>query len=321
MIRSTPPGNLDSKSGRTMNSHSQHLAITEQRNPKTINLDRVPTLQMVQMMNAEDHLVAPAVAATLPVISDAIDEISRRMSEGGRLFYIGAGTSGRMGILDASECPPTFNADPEQVVGIIAGGEIAIRHAVEEIEDRPELGAADLAQKNLHPLDSVVGLASSGRTPYVLGAVKYARQLGAFTVGISCVPDSLLSTVVDLSIEPIVGPETLTGSTRLKAGTAQKMVLNMISTGVMVKLGKVYSNLMVDLRATNSKLRTRSVRIIQEACGVGEEQAAEVLQACDGEVKTAIVMVLNQTTPEIARSQLIQAGGNIHTAIQNELDE
>jgi N-acetylmuramic acid 6-phosphate etherase len=297
------------------------VSITEQRNPKTINLDRVSTLQMVQMMNSEDHLVAPAVAATLPVISDAIDEISRRMSEGGRLFYIGAGTSGRLGILDASECPPTFNADPEQVVGIIAGGEIAIRHAVEEIEDRPELGAADLAERNLKPLDSVVGLASSGRTPYVLGAVKYARQLGAFTVGISCVPDSLLSTEADLSIEPIVGPEALTGSTRLKAGTAQKMVLNMISTGVMVKLGKVYSNLMVDVRATNSKLRTRSVRIIQEACGVGEAQAAETLQACSGELKTAIVMLLNHTTPKMARNRLIQAGGNIHTAIQNELDE
>jgi N-acetylmuramic acid 6-phosphate etherase len=296
------------------------ISITEQRNPKTRDLDRVSTLQMVQMMNSEDHLVAPAVAKTLPVIAAAIDEISKRMSEGGRLFYIGAGTSGRLGVLDASECPPTFNADLDQVVGIIAGGDIAIRHAVEEIEDRPEQGAADLARQNLKSLDSVVGLASSGRTPYVLGAVKYARQLGAYTVAINCVPDSPLSKEVHLSIEPITGPETLTGSTRLKAGTAQKMVLNMISTGVMVKLGKVYSNLMVDARATNSKLRARSFRIIQEACGVGDEQAAEALQACDGEVKTAIVMVLNHTTPENARSLLIQAGGNIHTAVHNQSD-
>lgn len=297
---------------------STSSSITEQRNLNTIHLDQVSTLQMVQMMNSEDHLVAPAVAAALPQIAAAIDQISERMAAGGRLFYIGSGTSGRLGILDASECPPTFSADPGQVVGIIAGGDIAIHRAVEEIEDHPEQGIADLAQQQLTALDSVVGLASSGCTPYVIGAISFARQQGAFTVGVSCIPNSPLGDQVELSIAPVVGPEVLTGSTRLKAGTAQKMVLNMISTGVMVKLGKVYSNLMVDLRATNSKLRARSLRIVQDACGVGEDTAAQALQACNGEVKTAIVMLLNHTSPEQARQQLALVSGNARLAVKSQ---
>src|SRR5438105_11943978 len=228
---------------------------TEARNPASTNLDELTPLQLVQLMNREDSQVITAVATQAEVIAQAIAIIAERLRVGGRLIYVGAGTSGRLGVLDATECPPTFNSPPGQVVGIIAGGPTALTRAVEGAEDRPELAERDLAALQLSGQDVLVGIATSGRTPYVLGALHYAKRQGTPTIGLSCNPQSDLSGVADLAITPVVGPEVLSGSTRLKAGTATKLVLNMISTGAMVQLGKIYGNLMVDLRATNSKLR------------------------------------------------------------------
>jgi N-acetylmuramic acid 6-phosphate etherase len=288
---------------------------TEARNPASTNLDERTPLELVRLMNAEDTQVLAAVAGQAEAIARAVEVTADRLRRGGRLVYLGAGTSGRLGVLDAAECPPTFRSPPEQVLGIIAGGPPALTRAVEGAEDHPEFAELDLRAVNLGPADVLVGIATSGRTPYVQGGVQFARQVGAFTVGLSCNPDSELTALVDLAITPVVGPEVLTGSTRLKAGTATKMVLNMISTGTMVRLGKTYGNLMVDLRATNSKLRARTNRIVRQLTGLSEVEADELLQRCGGELKTALVARLAGVAADEARTRLQAAGGQVRTAL------
>ncbi len=290
--------------------------VTEARNPRTERIDVVSTLEMMQMINAEDQRVAQVVAGQLPAIAEAVDRISARMRSGGRLIYTGAGTSGRLGLLDASECPPTFNSSPEQVIGLIAGGEQAFSQAVEGVEDDPYAGALDLETLHVNERDCVVGLAASGRTPFVIGALKEARKRGALTVSIACNQSSVIEELADVAIALVVGPEVLAGSTRMKAGTAQKMTLNLISTGVMIRLGKTYSNLMVDVQATNSKLRQRARMIVAEACGIGLEEAALLLARCGNQVKTAIVTQLAGVTPEDARARLARAGGVTRRALE-----
>lgn len=303
------------------NQHANSPTLTEARNLATVNIDIVPTLEMVRMINAEDRRVAEAVAEELPRIAAAIDAIAARMQTGGRLIYIGAGTSGRLGVLDASECPPTFGTPPELVVALIAGGERAITTAVEGAEDNATAGAQEIAALNVGPADSVVGIAASGRTPYVLGGLAEARRRGALTIGLACNRAAELEALVEIAITPIVGPEVVSGSTRLKAGTAQKMVLNMLSTGVMIRLGKTFSNLMVDVQPTNAKLRERARRIVHEACasmgqGLCEAEAGALLDRCDGEVKTAIVVALTSASPEAARARLQEAHGVVRRALQ-----
>jgi N-acetylmuramic acid 6-phosphate etherase len=293
---------------------TDHL-LTEQRNPLTEEIDTLSTLEMVHVINHEDGRVASAVAETLPEVAMAIDEISARMRQGGRLIYVGAGTSGRLGILDASECPPTFNAPLGLVVGVIAGGAKAITSSVEAAEDDPNQGAADLEVLRLTALDSVVGLAASGRTPYVVGALEYARQIGSFTVSVACSHPSPMAEIAQVAIAALVGPEVVTGSTRLKAGTAQKMILNMLSTGVMIRLGKTYGNLMVDVQPTNVKLRQRARRIVAQACDLGLEAAEAKLAVCDGEVKTAIVATKLDIAPEEARQRLTTSQGIVRLAL------
>ncbi|HEY9078384.1 MAG TPA: anhydro-N-acetylmuramic acid kinase [Anaerolineaceae bacterium] len=289
--------------------------LTESRNPASMDIDRLTTLEMVKVMNSEDQKVPQALERVLPEIAEAIDRVAERMQQGGRLIYIGAGTSGRLGILDASECPPTFSADPSQVVGIIAGGAQAIQHAVEGAEDSEQMGVEDIRRLNVGRLDSVVGLAASGRTPYVIGGLREARVRGALTLSITCNSPSPVEEAADIRISPLVGPEILTGSTRLKAGTAQKLALNMLSTGVMIRLGKTYGNLMVDVQATNQKLRQRARRIVAQACGIDEQEAGDILQQCNGEVKTAIVMHLGAVSVEEARHRLSRAKGVVRQAL------
>ena len=265
---------------------------TEQRNPNTLDIDRVSTQELVRLMNAEDKKVAEAVEKVLPQIAEAIDLIARQLSIGGRLIYCGSGTSGRLGALDAAECPPTFGADPGIVVALLAGGPSAMTTAVEGAEDSAEAGEQDLRAIGFSEKDVLVGIAASGRTPYVLGAMAYARRLGAGVIGVTCCPGSKVDAAADIPISPQPGPEVITGSTRLKSGTAQKMVLNMLSTGAMIRLGKVYSNLMVDVKATNEKLHARAVSIVCSAAGVSREKAAETLEQAGYAAKTAIVMLL-----------------------------
>jgi anhydro-N-acetylmuramic acid kinase len=291
-------------------------AQTEARNPRTLDIDQIPTLEMLRRINAEDRRVPEAVALQLPAIAEAVDRIAERMQRGGRLIYMGAGTSGRLGLVDASECPPTYNTPPSLVIGLIAGGTRAFTEAVEGGEDNAEAGARDLQRLDVGPNDTVVGLAASGRTPYVIGGLEEARQRGALTVSLACNHPSALEAVADIAIHPVVGPEAIAGSTRMKAGTAQKMVLNLLSTGVMVRLGKTYSNLMVDVQATNKKLRQRARRIVAEACGIAVEEAAAALDRCDGEVKTAIVAHLGEMAPEEARARLQAAGGVTRAALE-----
>src|ERR1700761_7643210 len=262
---------------------------TEARNPRTQNIDQIPTLDMVRLINDEDAKVAAAVATVLPQIARAIDAIAQRFQQGGRLFYTGAGTSGRLGVLDASECPPTFSVSPDLFHAIIAGGDTALRKSSEQSEDSPEQGAADLATAGITAQDALIGIAASGRTPYVLGALAHARKLGALTIALACVPDSAIAAASDIAIAPVTGPEILTGSTRMKAGTATKLVLNMISTGVMIKTGAVYGNLMVNMQTTNTKLVDRAQRIIVAATGVDQPTATKLLTEA-GTIKTAIVM-------------------------------
>jgi N-acetylmuramic acid 6-phosphate etherase len=288
---------------------------TEARNPASTNLDELTPLELVQLMTAEDARVVPAVAGQAEAIARAVEVIADRLRRGGRLVYVGAGTSGRLGVLDAAECPPTFSSPPEQVLGIIAGGPAALTRAVEGAEDHPEFAELDLKAAGLSAGDVLVGIATSGRTPYVQGGVRYARQVGAFTIGLSCNPDSDLLPLVDLAITPVVGPEVLTGSTRLKAGTATKLVLNVLSTATMVRLGKTYGNLMVDLRATNSKLRARTNRIGRQLTGLSEAEAAALLEECGGELKTALVARLAGVSPERARERLRTAGGQVRRAL------
>jgi N-acetylmuramic acid 6-phosphate etherase len=291
------------------------LTLTEERNPLTRDIDTLSTLDMLNLINAEDQKVALSVRDELPNIAAAVDAITARMQRGGRLIYIGAGTSGRLGVLDASECPPTFGTLPELVVGLIAGGLAALTDAVEGAEDDREGGAADIAELDANENDSVIGIAASGRTPYAFGGLHEAKKRGALTVSITCNRPSPLEELAEIGIAPVVGPEVISGSTRLKAGTAQKMVLNMISTAVMIRLGKTYTNLMVDVQPTNAKLRQRARRIVAEATGLDLQRATKILSACNGEVKTAIVAVLAGISPELARIRLHKTGGYVRKAI------
>ncbi|MEN8078706.1 N-acetylmuramic acid 6-phosphate etherase [Clostridioides difficile] len=289
---------------------------TESRNKDTLNIDKVSTLEMVKIINNEDKKVALAVENELPQIAEAIDGIVERINRGGRLIYIGAGTSGRLGILDASECPPTYGVSEELVQGIIAGGKEAIFRAKEGAEDSKELAVEDLKNKSLSENDIVVGLAASGRTPYVIGGLEYANIIGALTISVTCNGDSEVSKVAKISIAPVVGAEVVTGSTRLKSGTAQKLVLNMLSTGTMIKLGKVYGNLMVDVKATNEKLVERAKRIVCEATGVEKIQAEKLLTETNFDVKLAIFMILSGLNINEAREKLSQSKGYIAKAME-----
>ena len=289
---------------------------TEQRNPDTMNIDQLSTLDMVKLINKEDHKVAEAVALVTDKIAEAIDVIAERMAKGGRLIYCGAGTSGRLGILDAVECPPTYSTDPEMVQALMAGGYPAIFKAVEGAEDSKELGLQDMKAINFNAGDVLVGIAASGRTPYVLGCMEYAKELGAPTVSVTCCPGSVLDEFADIGIAPCPGPEVITGSTRMKSGTAQKMVLNMLSTGTMIKLGKVYGNLMVDVKPSNEKLIRRCERIVSLATGCEESVAAEALKKCEYRPKTAIVMVLCGVEAEEAKAMLAKADGRIAKVLE-----
>jgi N-acetylmuramic acid 6-phosphate etherase len=291
------------------------VPLTESRNLATAQIDILPTLEMVRVINAEDQRVAEAVEAELPAIAAAIDRIAERMRQGGRLIYVGAGTSGRLAVLDAAECPPTFSTQPEQVVALIAGGEAALVRSIEGAEDDAAAGARDLADLAVTGRDSVVGVTASGRTPYVLAALAEAKRRGALVVSLACNRPAPIEELADIAIAPLVGPEVITGSTRLKAGTAQKMVLNMLSTGVMIRLGKTYGNLMVDVQATNAKLRDRARCIVEQACDLSSDAAAALLERCGGEVKTAIVAALAGLSPEDARRRLAGAGGVIRDVI------
>lgn len=289
---------------------------SEQRNPLSKDLDQLSSLALVNLFNAEDVKVSQAIQKELPFIASAIDDIAIAFNQGGRLIYIGAGTSGRLGVLDASECPPTFGVDASLVQGIIAGGEKAMFTAQEGAEDDSHAATIDLNKINLNANDIVVGIAASGRTPYVLGGLEFANNMGCKTVSISCNAQSPISLIADTAISPIVGPEVLTGSSRMKAGTAQKLVLNMLSTGAMIKTGKVYQNLMVDVKASNEKLVTRSENIIIEVTGVSRERAKSLLSAANNHVKTAIVMELNDMNLQEASSILHANNGFLRQSIQ-----
>ncbi|MEU8432608.1 N-acetylmuramic acid 6-phosphate etherase [Streptomyces sp. NPDC029216] len=288
---------------------------TEAFRPELAEIDRLPTLEIARLMNAEDATVPAAVAAQLEPIAAAVDAVAERMARGGRLVYAGAGTAGRLGVLDASECPPTFNTDPAQVIGLIAGGPGALLKAVEGAEDSRELAAEDLTALGLTPEDTVVGVSASGRTPYAIGAVEFARTRGALTVGLSCNPGSALAAAAEHGIEVVVGPELLTGSTRLKAGTAQKLVLNLISTVTMIRLGKTYGNLMVDVRASNEKLRARSRRIVALATGAPDAEIEAALTATGGEVKNAVLVLLGGVDGPTAAGLLSAARGHLREAL------
>lgn len=288
---------------------------TEAFRPELAEIDQLPTQEIARIMNGEDSTVPAAVAEKLPQIAAAIDATAERMARGGRLIYAGAGTAGRLGVLDASECPPTFNTDPSEVLGLIAGGPSAMVKAVEGAEDSKELAADDLDGLGLTPDDTVVGISASGRTPYAIGAVEHARSRGALTLGLSCNADSALAAAAEHGLEIVVGPELLTGSTRLKAGTAQKLVLNMLSTITMIRLGKTYGNLMVDVRASNEKLRARSRRIVSLATGAGDQEIEAALAATDGEVKNAILTILGGVDGPTAASLLAESDGHLRAAL------
>ncbi len=294
---------------------SEHLT-TEARNPASADIDSLSAIEIVRLMNEEDAKIAAAIGKQADPIAEAIDVIASSFRSGGRLLYIGAGTSGRLGVLDASECPPTFSTPAEMVVGVIAGGERALTSAVEGAEDIPEQGKLDLAEADLSSKDVVVGIATSGRTPYVIGGLQYANEIGAVAIGFSCNEDCDLREHSQIMIAPIVGPEVISGSTRMKAGTATKMVLNMLTTGAMVRTGKTYGNLMVDLRATNAKLTLRSRRIVGEMTGIDTAEATALLDRCAGEVKTAIVAHQRSVSPQRARELLDQADGHLRQALE-----
>ena len=291
-------------------------ASTEARNTASGTIDSLSALQIVELMNSEDAMVAAAVRTQSTSIAAAIDDVAEAFRNGGRLIYIGAGTSGRLGVLDASECPPTFSVPRSMVVGLIAGGPSALTSAIEGAEDRAEQGRADLENISLTARDIVMGIAASGRTPYVLGGLQFAREIGATTIGFACNDESALIPLSDIMIAPVVGPEVITGSTRLKAGTATKMVLNMLTTGAMVRIGKTFGNLMVDLTASNEKLRDRSQRIVSDLTGLSSEAAQKLLSECSHQVKTAIVVHHRKLTPEAAREQLKQCNGHLRNALQ-----
>ncbi|MEF3307096.1 N-acetylmuramic acid 6-phosphate etherase [Paenibacillus sp. GYB003] len=293
----------------------EHL-VTERQNERTRHIDQASTAGILEMMNDEDQLIASAVRKAIPDIAKAVDAIVARFRLGGRLFYVGAGTSGRLGILDASECPPTFGTDPDMVQGLIAGGDTAIRRAVEGAEDNEALGAEDIAGRGVGKHDVVVGIAASGRTPYVIGAMKRAKEAGAAVVCVCNNAESAMSRHADIAIEVVVGPEAVLGSTRLKAGTAQKMVLNMLTTASFIQMGKVYGNLMVDLRATNYKLVRRAKHMIRLATGASDEAVERAFRATGGDVKTATVMIATGSSCERARELLRKSGGFVRKAIE-----
>ena len=289
--------------------------VTESRNHHSEHIDTLSTLEMLKVINNEDKKVPFAVEATLPHIARLVDKVVTAFSQGGRLIYCGAGTSGRLGILDASECPPTYGTPHDMVIGLIAGGHKAILQAVENAEDNVQLGAEDLRQLNFNAKDVLVGIAASGRTPYVIGALEYARSLGAVTGAISCNPDSPIAQRADITITPIVGPEVITGSSRMKAGTAQKLVLNMITTGAMIKMGKVFGNLMVDVEATNAKLIERQIRIVMQTTEGERATAEQALAQCQRHCKTAILMILAGVDAQQATQLLAQNKGFIRQAL------
>ena len=291
--------------------------LTESRNPNSEQIDTLSTIDMLKVINNEDQKVAIAVQKTLPEIARVVNAVAQTFQAGGRLIYCGAGTSGRLGILDASECPPTFGADPGQVVALIAGGRKAILQAVENAEDNADLGAGDLQAININKKDLLIGIAASGRTPYVLGAMQYALSVGAKVAALSCNPQSPMNKLAQISITPIVGPEIITGSSRMKAGTAQKLILNMITTGAMIRTGKVFSNLMVDVETTNDKLVQRQKNIVMEATGCTQEQATQALTQSDNHCKTAILMLLDGLDAKSARQKLSKHNGFIRQALED----
>ncbi len=292
--------------------------LTEQANPASKGVDALPTAEILRIINEEDRKVAPAVAAEIPNITKAVDAVASALRAGGRLFYIGAGTSGRLGVLDAVECAPTFNVPRDLVQGVIAGGNAALAGPVEASEDDASAGERDLLSRGFSQGDVLVGIAASGRTPYVLGAIAAARRLGAVTAGVSCTPDSELSRAVDIPITPVPGPEVVAGSTRMRAGTATKLVLNMLSTAVMIRLGYVYDNLMVNVQPTNAKLRARAIRIVAEAGRVDGERAGALLDTAGGVVRTAIVMARRGLGRADAESALEAAAGSISAVIDRD---
>jgi N-acetylmuramic acid 6-phosphate etherase len=288
--------------------------LTEALNPSSAEIDSLPTLNMLEVISAADREVAPAVAREIPHIAKAVEAVVERLDTGGRLFYIGAGTSGRLGVLDASECPPTFNTPPELVQALIAGGDGALRHSIEKAEDDPEQAKRDLVHAGLSRRDAVIGIAASGRTPYVLGGLEFAHSLGALTVSLSCTPTSIVARAADIAITPVTGPEIIAGSTRMRAGTATKLVLNMLSTGVMVRLGYVYGNLMVNVQPTNEKLTDRARRIISAIAGVSYDNASRLLSEA-GAVRTAIVMHKRNLSRSEAEAELAAAKGRLRIAL------
>ena len=289
--------------------------ITEQRNPNSMQLDSLSAQELVALIYREDQQVVLAVEKCLPQIASAVEKIVAAFERGGRLVYVGAGTSGRLGVLDASECPPTYGVKPEMVVGLIAGGDHALRHPIEGAEDNVKQGQADLEEIDFSAQDVLVGIAASGRTPYVLGALNYAKQLGATTVSIASNPKSKMAEVADIAIETVVGPEVLTGSSRMKSGTAQKLVLNMLTTASMVLIGKCYQNLMVDVQASNEKLKARALKIVMEATECDNETAANVLAKANGKVKLAILMQLSGLDALEAQSLLDKSNGKLRQAL------
>ncbi|HZK84081.1 MAG TPA: N-acetylmuramic acid 6-phosphate etherase [Desulfosporosinus sp.] len=290
--------------------------LTEARNLETEKIDEMATLEILQCINKEDEKVALAIKLVLPQIAQAVDRVAESLSGGGRLIYLGAGTSGRIGVLDASECPPTYGTPPDMVQGIIAGGEKAVFRAVEGAEDSLTMAVEDLTSRGLSPRDVVVGIAASGRTPYVIGGLEHAHQVGCHTVAVVCTPDSEMQKVSEITIAILVGPEVIMGSTRMKAGTAQKLVLNMLTTASMIKMGKVYSNLMVDVQATNKKLVERSHRIVCLATGVRREKAEAAIIEAGGSVKLAVTMLLASITAVEAQELLVQASGSVSQALK-----
>jgi N-acetylmuramic acid 6-phosphate etherase len=291
------------------------MTTTEQTNPNTTNIDSLPTLDALRVINGEDKKVAEAVERVLPAIAQAVDAIAERLARGGRLIYVGTGTSGRLGVLDASECPPTFGVPRELVQGVIAGGYDACYKAVEASEDDREAGARDLQERDLNDKDAVVGIAASGRTPYTIGAVEYARSVGALTVCITCNEGTELAQAAEIPIEPVVGPEVIAGSTRLKSGTAQKLVLNMLSTMAMVRLGYVTGNRMTNLQAGNTKLRERALGLVMAECALDEAAARDLMEQADWDQRIAIVMHKAAATKEAAEAALEQAGYTISRAV------
>lgn len=294
---------------------------TEQRNENTLHIDEMSTLEMVRLINEEDKKVALAVEKELANIATAVDIIADRLEKGGRLIYIGCGTSGRLGVLDAAECPPTYSTSSEQIVALMAGGHAAIFQAVEGAEDDEKLGVKDLQEIHFAKEDTLVGIAASGRTPYVIGAIKYAKSIGATVISVTCCKNSEIDCLADIGIAPMPGPEVITGSTRMKSGTAQKMVLNMLSTGAMIKMGKVYGNLMVDVKPSNQKLVERCATIVQNATGVSIENAKKTLEYCDYRPKTAIVMIENGVDAKKALQELDAAHGHVSKAISKKMEQ